>query len=143
MASTPEDHPILFSEVPLTPKSCREKTTEILFESFLAPAFYIANQATLGMYARGATDGVVLDSGFQVTHAVPVYQGFAIPHATQRLEFGGSDLTVFMNNILSQSGHSLSHDEAQKIKEFVNFKIQIGCSSDFLLSKQEACLCVY
>ena len=71
---------MLLTEAPLNPRRNREKAAEIFFESFNAPALFVSTQAILSLYASGRTTGVVLDVGDGVTHAVPVFEGFAIGH---------------------------------------------------------------
>ena len=89
----PEDHPCLLTEVPLNAKQDRERTTETFFETFNVPSMYLANSAVLALYCLGQTTGVVLDSGADVTNTVPIYEGYALPHAIQMLPFAGKALT--------------------------------------------------
>ena len=120
---SPDEHPILMSEAPFNPKANREKITEIMFETFRTPAFYICLPAVLSLYASGKTDGIVLDSGHSVTHAVPCVDGLAIHKAITRIDVGGENLTDYLGKILSQKGNSFDSSAEKEVLRDIKEKL--------------------
>lgn len=118
-------HPVLLTEPPLNPRSNRDTAAQILFETFNVPALYTSIQAVLSLYASGRTTGIVLDAGDGVSHAVPVYEGFAMPSSIRRIDVAGRDVTEHMQLLLRKSGY-VFHTSAEKevvriIKEKVSY----------------------
>lgn len=108
-----EEHPVLLTEPPLNPRSNRDTAAQILFETFNVPALYTSIQAVLSLYASGRTTGIVLDAGDGVSHAVPVYEGFAITNSIQRIDVAGRDVTEYLQTLLRKSGY-VFHTSAEK-----------------------------
>lgn len=114
----PADYPILLTEAPKNPKTNREKMIQMMFENFECQAAYIQIQAILSLYASGRTTGIVMDSGDGVSHTVPIYEGYALPHAVLRLDLAGRHLTEHMASLLTGAGYSFtSSAEKENVRE--------------------------
>ena len=85
---------------------------QIMFEHLGAPAMYLANQLVLSLYASGLTVGMCLSSGFSVTQAAAIYEGYLLAHTVQELDIGGQSLTDNLQKLLrdnkGQNFHSSS-----------------------------------
>jgi len=118
-----DQHPVISSDHSLTPLSNRLKMTEIMFETFSTPHFYVANKGVLSVYASGRSSAICLQMGDGVCSTFPVYEGYSIPEAHLRLDFGGRDLTDFMVRMLNKRGYGFSSSRfreiAREIKETV------------------------
>ncbi|BGP26044.1 actin binding protein [Rhodotorula toruloides] len=115
------DRKILLTEPPMNPLKNREKMAEIMFEDYQFGGIYVAIQAVLTLYAQGLQSGVVVDSGDGVTHIVPVYEGFALPHLTKRLDVAGRDVTRYLIKLLLMRGYAFNRtadfETVRQIKE--------------------------
>ena len=100
----PSEHKVLLTEAPSNPKANREKMTTIMFETFQVAGLYVAIQAVLSLYANGRTTGLVVDSGDGVTHTVPVFEGFSIPHAVCKNFIAGRVISEHMVKLLTDDG---------------------------------------
>lgn len=101
---TPSEHNVMLTEAPMNPKENREKMASIMFETFQTPGLYIAIQAVLSLYSAGKFTGIVCDSGDGVSHFVPIYDGYALPHSILRMDLAGRDVTRHFCKILSELG---------------------------------------
>ncbi|KAJ7595913.1 actin family [Mycena floridula] len=112
---------ILLTEPPMNPRVNRERMCEVMFEEYGFGGVYVAIQAVLTLYAQGLTTGVVVDSGDGVTHIVPVYDGFALPHLTRRLDIAGRDVTRYLIKLLLMRGYAFNRtadfETVREIKE--------------------------
>jgi len=117
----PHECKILLTEPPLNPINNRKKMLEVMFETYGFKGCYVAIQAILTLYAQGLLGGVVVDSGDGVTHIVPVYEGFALPHIVKRLDVAGRDITRYLIKLLLLRGYAFNRtadfETVRQIKE--------------------------
>eukprot|EP01125_Pyxidicula_operculata_P007571 TRINITY_DN256_c0_g1_i2.p1 TRINITY_DN256_c0_g1~~TRINITY_DN256_c0_g1_i2.p1 ORF type:complete len:155 (+),score=11.14 TRINITY_DN256_c0_g1_i2:210-674(+) len=124
----PEEHPILLTEPQFNPKENREKTVEIMMETFGCPALYIANQAALGVYSFGYSSGLAVDIGEGTCNCVPVYEGHAIPHSTVTFDVCGRDLVDYFMKLLNQRGYSFTTTTERETARYMKENRSLHCS---------------
>lgn len=119
----PMDHKVMLTEAPQNPKRNREKMMEIMFEKFSVSASYVAVQGVLSLYASGRTTGIVLDIGDGVTHTIPVFEGYSIPHAITRHDMAGRDVTDYLRRLLDDRGYRFTTSSEKEIVKDIKEKL--------------------
>jgi len=114
---------VLLTEAPRNPKANREKMVTIMFETFQVKNVYVALQAVMSLYAAGRTTGLVADAGDGVSHTIPVFEGFSIPHAVEKMEIAGRVLTDWMQKLLLGTGESLTSSAELEIVRDIKEKL--------------------
>merc|ERR1711981_499375 len=119
---------VLLTEAPRNPKKNREKMVEVMFDTFEVPNIYVAIQAVMSLYSAGRTTGLVVDAGDGVTHTVPVFEGFSLPHAVEKMEIAGRVLTEYLQKLLLEQNISMTSaaelEVVKDIKEKLAFVAQ-------------------
>lgn len=82
--------------------------TQVLFETFNSPAFYVSMDATLAIYASARTTGAVISSGDSASYTVPIYEGFPIRCKIRKFDISGADHTDYLMNILAKRGYDFT-----------------------------------
>lgn len=84
---------VLISDYPMSRKESKIETAKVMFEQLNVQSLSIMNSAVLSLFSTGRTTGIVIESGEGVTYAVPIFEGYALPHAIQSINLAGQDVT--------------------------------------------------
>ena len=131
----PVEYNALMIEPILSPKSQSTKIAEICFEKFNLNALFLAQDALCALYASGGNTGLSISSGHGVTSVVPIYEGYVLPHAAQKLEYAGGDISNFLKDKLNL--HGLFRSTLSENKFADSLKQKLGyVAQDYQLEKQ-------
>lgn len=126
--SEPEYHPVLFSEASWNVRNNREKLTELMFEKYNVPAFFLVKNAVLAAFASGRASALVVDSGATHTSAVPVHEGFVLSQAVVKSPLGGDYLSLQCRQYLEAQGIDLTPVYKIAAKDVVKERDNARCT---------------
>jgi actin len=85
----PKNANVLLTDSPLNTKENKQEIARIMFETFRVESLAIINTAVLSLFSTGKTSGIVAECGEGVSYTVPVFEGYALPHAIHKLDIAG------------------------------------------------------
>ncbi|KAL7714428.1 actin [Entamoeba marina] len=114
----PEEHPILMTSNFFENKANKEKTTQIMFETFNVPALNFENNSLLSLFVSGRTTGIIVDCGENSTRCIPIIDGCIKKDAVFETSIGGKDLNDYLLKMLIECGNvSLSLSDKESIRD--------------------------
>ncbi|GET86945.1 actin-like protein, putative [Leishmania tarentolae] len=112
---SPETHCFLMTQPVNTPAAQRERTLEIMMETFHAHSLYLGTSQVLSLYSYGLSTGLVVDSGKDVTRAVPIHEGYALVRHVTQSPVAGAALTQYLGGLLREQGYALGTATEQEL----------------------------
>ncbi len=113
----PKNMNILLTDSPLNLKENKQQLAEIMFEKFRVESLSIVNTAVLSLFSTGKTSGIVVEAGEGVSYTVPVFEGYALPHAIHKIDIAGQDITNQLINHLKADGVPVTHSHFEYVRE--------------------------
>ncbi|BGP26386.1 actin-related protein 5 [Rhodotorula toruloides] len=97
-------NPVAMTETLCNPAYSRSLMTELLFESYSAPAVSYGVDSLLSLYANSpnppTTDALVISSSTASTHVIPVLGGRGILTSAKKLNWGGAQSAEYLLKLM-------------------------------------------
>ena len=123
----PEEHIFVLTEPTMNPPENRENIAEIFFETFNVPGLYFGDQAFLSLLgyrkytennvfrfdkeqeeALKSLTGLVVDSGDDITHIIPICDGTVVGSNIKHFPIAGKQITKFMEQMIKERGEKIN-----------------------------------
>ncbi|KAB1262843.1 Actin-related protein 5 [Camelus dromedarius] len=98
------DHPIVLTEAVCNPLYSRQMMSELLFECYGIPKVAYGIDSLFSFYHNKPksliSSGLIISSGYQCTHILPVLEGRLDARNCKRINLGGSQAAVYLQRLL-------------------------------------------
>lgn len=88
-----------------------------MFEHFRVESLAIMNTSVLSLFSTGKTTGMVVECGEGVSYTVPVFEGYAMPHAIHKLDIAGQDVTNELIRQLNDEKVIINKDHFEYVRD--------------------------
>ena len=132
---------VLLTDSPLNSKDNKLEMARYIFEEIRdkveVESVSIMNSAVLSLFASGRTNGIVIESGQGITTAVPVFEGYALPHAIKTINLAGQDVTQNLIDSLIAQGIDLDNQNFENVREMKEQMCSVALDYDRSISGPE------
>jgi len=97
------DTPVLVTEAPWNQPKAREKTVEIMMETWGVPAFWLSKTPVLAAFAAGKASALVLDVGGSNTSVACIHDGMCLRRSIHKSPIGGLWVSSQVRSMLDRA----------------------------------------
>lgn len=143
LRADPTDHFVLLSEDPSNTAEDREKTAEILFESFGIPGLSITSSSMLALAgnceSKEKMTGLVVDCGYSKTSLVPIVDGLIISEGIEQINRGGRDIDQYIQSMMRARKEGIPPSMSLEVARFVKEHYTYTCPCPIKESERFRC----
>ena len=92
---------VLITDSILSTREDRKKIADVFFDKLQVNSLGIMHAPVLSLFSIGKSRGIVVDVGCGLTSIVPIFEGFALPHAIHKIPLAGHDISNYIHQKLS------------------------------------------
>lgn len=134
----PSEYSVFLTEPLNNPKENRENMIQHMFETFNVTGLCCMSQPILALFSTGRVTGVALDVGDSLCQIAPVYDGYAIEEQSDKIHFGGRNVTYKLKKLLEARHYTFNRlDQLNNMKEKVGY-VAYDYDSSLLAAGQSA-----
>ncbi|XP_069115042.1 uncharacterized protein [Argopecten irradians] len=118
METDPETWQLTTVEPLLNPRYQIETKAQIFFEKYNFPSLCVTDEGTQTLLGHCISSALCMCIGDGTTTISAICDTFRVPSATQKLEIGGSDITMYLQSLICKRGYSFtSPGELETLRE--------------------------
>jgi actin-related protein len=121
---------VLLTDAPLNSKENKIRMADIMFEELKVESLAIMNTAVLSLFSTGKTTGIVVECGEGVSYTVPIFEGYALPHAIHKLDIAGQDVTEELIRQLKNDNVPINENHFEYVREMKEQMCSVGLNFD-------------
>jgi len=133
----PKNINVLLTDSPCNRKENKQMIAEILFNKFQVESLTIMNTSVLSLFSTGKTSGLVVECGEGCSYSVPVFEGYALPHAINKIELAGKDITDQLTKKLLEMNIPQHEIYFEYVREMKQQMCQIALDYDHALQARD------
>ncbi|GLI62870.1 ortholog of actin-related protein 4 [Volvox africanus] len=119
----PEEFALMLAEPTHNSRASRERLIELVFETFQAPAMFVAKSAMLSAFATARQTALVVDTGYRATTAAAVQDGYVLQKTVTRTPLAGQ--------LLNHAAQAVADAKYTPLRPRFSFKRQEVKSGEF------------